>query len=125
MSRRFVNPVLHLLCGLSGRPVDGDTTDDVLLRRFASGRDESAFAALLQRHGALVLGVCRRVLGDAHDAEDAFQATFLVLARQAAAGFRPRALACWLHGVAYRSALRARKSAAKRRAKELQTARPA
>src|SRR5262249_34548442 len=125
MSRRFVSPVLHLLRGLAGRRAGGDATDELLLRRFAAGRDEAAFTALLQRHGALVLGVCRRVLGNAHDAEDAFQATFLVLARQAATGFRPRTLASWLHGVAYRTAQGARREAAKRRAKERQAARAA
>jgi RNA polymerase sigma factor (sigma-70 family) len=125
MSRRFINPVHHFLGSLAGRRAGGDATDELLLRRFAAGRDEAAFTALLQRHGPLVLGVCRRVLGDAHDAEDAFQATFLVLARQAATGFRPRALAGWLHGVACRTALRARKQAAKRRARERQAARTA
>jgi RNA polymerase sigma factor (sigma-70 family) len=125
MSRRFVNPVLHFLGSLAGRHAGGDATDELLLRRFAAAQDEAAFTALLQRHGPLVLGVCRRVLGDAHDAEDAFQATFLVLARQAASGFRPRALAGWLHGVACRTARRARKQAARRRAKERQAARTA
>jgi RNA polymerase sigma factor (sigma-70 family) len=122
MSRRLVNPVLQFLRGLAGERT-GDATDELLLRRFASGRDEAAFTALLQRHGRLVLGVCRRVLGNVHDAEDAFQATFLVLARQAATGFRPRALAGWLHGVAYRTAQRARKQAARRRVKEWQAVR--
>jgi RNA polymerase sigma factor (sigma-70 family) len=125
MSRRFVNPVLHFLGSLARGRAGGDATDELLLRRFAAAQDEQAFTALLQRHGPLVLGVCRRVLGDADDAEDAFQATFLVLARQAATGFRPRALAGWLHGVAYRTAQRARKQAAKRRAKERQAARTA
>jgi RNA polymerase sigma factor (sigma-70 family) len=78
--------------------------DAELLARFASRRDADAFAALVGRHGPLVLGVCRRILGDAHAAEDAFQATFLALARQAGALRRPTALPAWLHGVAVRTA---------------------
>jgi hypothetical protein len=74
--------------------------DGQLLRQFASRRDEVAFAALLQRHGPLVFEVCRRLLGDRHDAEDAFQATFLVLARKAGSVRRGEALAAWLHRVA-------------------------
>src|SRR5262245_37674325 len=92
--------------------------DDRLLERFALGRDEAAFEALLHRHGPLVLGVCRRVLFDAHAAEDAFQATFLVLARRAGSIARPTQLGNWLYGVALRVAGRARKTAARRRAVE-------
>jgi RNA polymerase sigma factor (sigma-70 family) len=93
-------------------------SDGALLESFVSRREEAAFEVLLRRHGAMVLGVCRRVLGDAHDAEDAFQATFLVLARKAAS-VRPREMVGhWLYGVAYRTALKARTMNAKRRAKE-------
>src|SRR4051812_4155274 len=82
--------------------------DAVLLARFARDRDEDAFAALVARHGPLVWRACRRVLGDLHAAEDAFQATFLVLARKAGSVGHPDALAGWLYGVARRVALKAR-----------------
>jgi RNA polymerase sigma factor (sigma-70 family) len=89
-------------------------SDAALLGRFIRHRDEDAFAALVARHGGMVLGVCRRLLGDAHVADDAFQAVFLVLARRAAS-VRPRhALAAWLHGVARRVALGARAAGSRR-----------
>jgi RNA polymerase sigma factor (sigma-70 family) len=90
-------------------------TDAVLLGRFAQRRDEDAFADLVARHGPMVLNVCRRVLGDAHAAEDAYQATFLVLARKAGSVRRPDALAGWLYGVASRVARKARSAGARRR----------
>jgi RNA polymerase sigma factor (sigma-70 family) len=86
-----------------------DASDAVLLERFVQGRDEAAFAALVARHGAMVLRSCRRVLGDVQEAEDAFQATFLILARKAPTLRRPNALPGWLHGVARRIALNARR----------------
>jgi RNA polymerase sigma factor (sigma-70 family) len=93
-------------------------SDGELLSCFIERREESAFAALLRRHGPMVLGVCRRVLRDVHDAEDAFQATFLVLVRKAAS-VRPReAVGNWLYGVAYRTALEARAKIARRHARE-------
>jgi len=89
-------------------PKSAATSDAALLGRFISEKDEGAFAALVERHGPLVLQVCRRVLSDVNDADDAFQATFMVLARKAAAVGRREALAAWLHGVARRVALKAR-----------------
>jgi RNA polymerase sigma factor (sigma-70 family) len=91
-----------------------EQTDAQLLQRFVSRQDEAAFAALVKRHGPMVLAVCRRVLHDAHDADDAFQATFLVLVRKAATLAQPDLLANWLYGVAYRVAVKARANAARR-----------
>jgi RNA polymerase sigma factor (sigma-70 family) len=101
---------------------DEDATDRQLLERFASVRDEAAFTTLVARHGPMVLGVCRRVLPNDHDAEDAFQAAFLVLARKAGSVRQPGALGNWLYGVAYRTALEARTKASKRRARERELA---
>jgi RNA polymerase sigma factor (sigma-70 family) len=100
---------------------EGDRlTDAQLLESFLVGGEEVAFEALVRRHGPMILGVCRRVLQDRHDAEDAFQAAFLVFLRKAAAIGKRKSLASWLYGVAHRTALQARKKAAQRRAKERQ-----
>ncbi|HWE40544.1 MAG TPA: sigma-70 family RNA polymerase sigma factor [Isosphaeraceae bacterium] len=91
--------------------------DGQLLDRFVARRDEAAFAALVGRHGPMVLGVCRGILRDGHDAEDAFQAVFLALARKAGS-IRGRSVGAWLYRVAYRVARRANVAAARRRALE-------
>jgi RNA polymerase sigma factor (sigma-70 family) len=99
----------------------GPLSDEELLGRFVARRDEAAeaaFAALVERHGPMVLGVCRRVLGDRHQAEDAFQATFLVLTRKASTIARRGQLANWLFGVACRTALGARTREMRRKARE-------
>ncbi len=95
-------------------------TDVQLLERFASRGDGPAFAALVARHGPMVLGVCRGVLRDPHDAEDAFQATFLVLVKKAGSLAGVRTLGGWLYRVAYRVALEANARAARRRRREVQ-----
>ena len=98
-----------------------DRTDGELLASFIDVKDEVAFEALMRRHGPMVLAVCRRVVCNLHDAEDAFQATFLVLARKASS-IKPRGMvANWLHGVAFRTAMKARTMTAKRHAREKQT----
>jgi RNA polymerase sigma factor (sigma-70 family) len=109
------------LRGLFALGVTGSLDDGQLLDRYVDRRDqaaEDAFAALVERHGPMVLGVCRRVLEHPQEAEDAFQATFLVLARKAATIARRETLASWLYGVALRTARDARGRAARRRASE-------
>ncbi len=97
-------------------------SDRELLERFTRSQDEAAFAALVQRHGPMVLGVCRRVLGHAQEAEDAFQATFVILVQKAATIDRPELLWHWLYGVAVRTAHKARARAARRAHHERQAA---
>ena len=109
--------IQQLRTTLVRRNAAGETDAD-LLQRYLQQRDETAFEVLLRRHGPMVLGVCRRVLGNEHDADDAFQATFLVLIRKANLLRSPGLIGNWLYGVAYRTSLHARQVAAKRRAKE-------
>jgi RNA polymerase sigma factor (sigma-70 family) len=93
-------------------------TDAVLLERFLAHRDEMAFEVLVRRHGPMVMGVCQRILQNSHDAEDAFQATFLVLVRKASTIRPPSMVGNWLYGVAYRTAQEAKRSVARRRLNE-------
>src|SRR5262245_30576746 len=95
-----------------------DQTDRQLLEGYLLRREEAALEALVRRHGPMVWGVCRRILFDHHDAEDAFQATFLVLVRRAASIASREFVANWLYGVAHQTALKARATAARRRARE-------
>ncbi|OAI41503.1 hypothetical protein AYO40_00270 [Planctomycetaceae bacterium SCGC AG-212-D15] len=101
-----------------GRP----SSDGQLLERFAADQDQSAFETLLERHGSMVWGVCHRELNDPNDVEDAFQATFLILARKARAIAKHESVGSWLHGVAHRVAVRARWQANQRRLRERQAA---
>src|SRR6266498_1737548 len=111
--RRWAHP------GDGGSPTDGE-----LLEHYLERQDQSAFEALLARHGPMVLGVCRRILASAADAEDAFQATFLVLVRKAASVVPRELVGNWLYGVAYRTATSAKAMNARRRVKERSAAKP-
>src|SRR5215831_4584724 len=94
--------VLQQLRRLAGTRPPDQAPDGQLLERFIAHRDEAAFAGLVRRHGPMVLGVCRSILGHEQDAEDAFQATFLVLARKADSIRQRGSIAAWLYEVAYR-----------------------
>ncbi|MEO2088660.1 MAG: RNA polymerase sigma factor, partial [Gemmataceae bacterium] len=112
-------PALNLLLRSA---TDDSTPDGVLLAEYASRRDPVAFERLVHRHAGRGWGVCRRVAADPHDAEDAFQATFLVLVRSA--GSVSGSLSAWLYGVAFRVAMKARAAAARRRKRETKSERP-
>jgi RNA polymerase sigma factor (sigma-70 family) len=116
MRPRSTNSVLRHLRQVVLRHQPDGLTDAQLLEAFLTQHEEAAFAALVRRHGPMVFGVCRRILGDRHDAEDAFQATFLVLLRKASSIRPGQAVGPWLHGVAQRTARRAREALARRRA---------
>src|SRR5436190_1301397 len=103
----------------------GQLTDGDLLERFTAGTRQTAdlaFAALVERHGPMVLRVCQSALREPHESQDAFQATFLILAMKAGSIHQPYSLASWLHGVAYHVAESARASAARRRRHERRAA---
>src|SRR5262249_16741104 len=112
MTRAVSSPVLERIRGVLVGP------DQELLRRFLDRQDEVAFEALVRHHGPMVLDVCRALLPGEADVEAAFQATFLTLARKAAAVRKAESLASWLHGVAYRTAWKARTAFARRRKHE-------
>src|SRR6516225_8731364 len=118
MPDREIHAVVEFIHGLVADPDLASRTDNELLKRFLADRDENAFEALVRRHGPMVLALCRRILRDPQDAEDAFQAAFLVLVRKAASIAKPELLGNWLYGVAYRTARAARAAAEKRRVQE-------
>src|SRR5215469_12343087 len=111
-----MSEVLQHLRSAALLPEGADLTDGQLLDRFVRRREPAALEALVRRHGPMVWGTVRRALADHHDAEDAFQATFLVLARRAAS-IRAN-VGNWLYGVAHKTALKARATRAKRRGRE-------
>src|SRR5262245_4769217 len=105
MAEPNLETIVQRLQRLAGADGSAAVPDAGLLRRFVAGRDAAAFELLVWRHGAMVLATCRRVLGTGPDVEDAFQATFLALVRQARAVRGERSLAGWLHRVAHRVSL--------------------
>jgi RNA polymerase sigma factor (sigma-70 family) len=117
MDTQPLGETLHYLRRIAGT-ADDSRLDAELLERFVAAHDEAAFALLTERYGPLVLGVCRRVLRNHHDAEDAFQATFLVLARKAGQIRRRDALAAWLYKVAFQLSVKLRTSSERRRQAE-------
>jgi RNA polymerase sigma factor (sigma-70 family) len=118
MADRPLQNVIHHLRRTVAAEEAGAATDAQLLERFAARHDQEAFELLVWRHSRMVLGVCRRLLRDEHEAEDAFQAAFLILAKKAARISRGESVGGWLYRVAYRVALRARISAVQRTARE-------
>src|SRR6516225_8789244 len=120
MATAQMDTVIRHLRGAVLRQDRAGWTDGQLLGSFIEQKDEAAFEALVRRHGPMVFGVCRRVVRNHHDAEDAFQATFLVLARRASSVQPRERLANWLHGVALRIAMKAKTITAKRRGREMQ-----
>jgi C-terminal peptidase prc len=118
MSHHQLGSVVRYLRTMAGSGNTRPRTDRQLLDDFITRRDESAFEELVRRYGPMVLGVCRRVLNDLADAEDAFQATFLILVRKAHRITKRASVASWLYGVAYRTAARARSDLARRRLHE-------
>ena len=118
MTTARASAVLRHIRGLAACTEAGWRPDHQLLQRFAQGQDREAFALLVRRHGPLVLGVCRRILHNPHDADDAFQATFLVLARKAGSIGRRDSIGSWLYQVARNVAMKARKRADSRKKRE-------
>jgi DNA-directed RNA polymerase specialized sigma24 family protein len=111
--------LLHLFRSL---PPPAGLNGNHLLERFLANRDEVAFAALVQKLGRMVMGVCHRVLGNVHDSDDVFQAVFFFLARRAKSVVRREALGSWLYTVAHRTALQTRSMRDRRRKREVQMA---
>src|SRR5262249_38140483 len=122
MASAQLNTVLRHLRDWRTHQVLGNVSDTQLLQRFTARREEAAFAALVRRHGPMVLGVSQRILHAVQDAEDVFQATFLLLARKAASIRKQSSVGSWLHGVAHRLALKARLQKARQQAREQRAA---
>jgi RNA polymerase sigma factor (sigma-70 family) len=118
MPKQPLNGVLQQLRKVAAVQTCQELSDRDLLERFVSARDDAAFTVLIERHGPMVLGVCQRALPNFHDAEDACQATFLVLARKAASVRKKTSLSTWLHGVACRVAANVKRGHARRKSRE-------
>jgi RNA polymerase sigma factor (sigma-70 family) len=115
---RGLNGLLELIRRMAVPAETQELADAELMGRYSKKHDQSAFTALLRRYGPMVLGVCRRVLGTSHDAEDAFQATFLALAREIDKSGGPKTIGPWLYTVAYNVAQYEKKRASKARERE-------
>jgi RNA polymerase sigma factor (sigma-70 family) len=124
MANKSLNRALQHICRLAAVPTARELADHELLNRFIGEKDEAAFAVLVERHGRMVLGVCRRALGSAHDAEDACQTTFLVLAQKASSIRKTTSLPSWLHGVASRVAASLKRERMRRCRRERESHRP-
>jgi DNA-directed RNA polymerase specialized sigma24 family protein len=122
MASKHLGAAIRQIHLLFGEGTLGGLPDPQLVQRYVADRDEAAFTALVQRHGPMVLAVCRGVLADPHDADDAFQATFLLFARKAGSLWIDGSLAGWLHRVAWRIALQVKTAAARRRDRERRAA---
>jgi RNA polymerase sigma factor (sigma-70 family) len=125
MARQSLDRVLQHLRKVAAVQTYQELSDRELLARFVAARDDAAFTVLIERHGPMVFGVCRRALPNFHDAEDACQATFLVLARKAASVRKKTALSSWLHGVACRVAVNLKRNHARRQSREGRVEAPA
>jgi RNA polymerase sigma factor (sigma-70 family) len=120
MARNRIGSVVQKYCQTVLRRDGIGLSDGQLLDGFLAGRNDAYFEALVRRHGPMVLGVCRRLLRNPQDVEDAFQATFLVLLRRGDSVSPRDAVGNWLYGVAHRTALEARRAVARRQAREIQ-----
>src|SRR6266446_33256 len=118
MAKQALNGLVQHLRKAAAVQTYRDLSDAELLERFVAAHDEGAFTVLIERHGPMVLGICRRALPNFHDAEDACQATFLVLARKAASVRKKTSLGSWLHGVACRVAVKLKRDHARRKNRE-------
>jgi RNA polymerase sigma factor (sigma-70 family) len=118
MAKQSLNGALQHLRKVAAVQTSRGVSDRKLLERFVGAHDEASFTVLIERHGPMVLGVCRRALANFHDAEDACQATFLVLARRAASVRKKASLSSWLHGVASRVAAKLTRDYARRKSRE-------